>query len=126
MGGLVAQEFDNLGQDVEVVVRGHRQVGASGRPAGAIDQRRRNLVGRQNQIDQPGGDRAARHAVERGVFRVLGDHPATSLADRCEAQASVSACPRHHDTDRPVAAGCGQRMQQEVEGQTSAVTLIRL
>jgi hypothetical protein len=84
------------------------------------DQLRRHLGRRQHEVDQPGGDRAARHPIVLGGFGVLRHHHAALALDRPQPQRTIASRARQHDADRPLVLVLGQGSKEEVDRQPQA------
>ena len=94
--------------------------------AGIADQRLRDLRHRQYEIDGAGRDRALRHSVIGGLFRILGDDEPAFFANRFEPDAAIGAGSRQDDADRALAARVSQRIQEEIKGQARTVRRLRV
>ncbi len=97
-----------------------------GRGMGERGQRVRDLRRRENEVGDPRGDRAARHAVVLRFGRILHDHQAAALLDRRQAEAAVAAGAGQDDAHGPVRVVLRQGLEQEVEGQALPPWLRRL
>ena len=65
-----------------------------------FDERVRNARQRKGKVDRAGQDRASRHAVEGGLFRVLRDDEAALFLDGFQAEAAIGARSRKDHADR--------------------------
>ncbi len=118
-----AQQVDDLRQPVPRRFPSRRM---SRRARIIFENRFGNFRRRQHVIDRPGQNGVARHAVIAGLFGVLRDDQPAFFLDRLQPGAAVGAGPRKHDANRAGGKFLGQRMQQEIERQPRAVTLLRL
>ena len=84
----------------------------------------RNFRRRKHEVDRAGQDRVARHPVISRLFRFLRDHQAALLLDRLQAGTAVGAGARKDDGDGAGTEFLRQGMQQEIERQARAVTLL--
>ena len=127
VAGLGAQQNEDLFH--RVLGPGHRNGGGPGEFAegvhGVGDKLGGHLGRGQFVVHQPGGDGAARHAVEFGGNGVLDhDHAALSL-DGAHAQCAVASGAGENDADGPLALVLGERAKEEVDGQALAARLGR-
>ena len=127
MAGLGAQQDENFAQLVHGLAgqRGGGPLGLAESMGGVGNELGGHFRRRQLEIHQPGGDRAARHAVELGGLRALRhDHAALAL-DRPHAERAVTAVTGKHDADGPLVLVLRQRAEEEVDGQPLAARLGR-
>ncbi|MNV12961.1 hypothetical protein D3C71_1035880 [compost metagenome] len=80
---------------------------------------------RQDDVDHARGDGAARHGVVLGVFGLLGERDAALLLDARQPQRPVRPAARQHDADRPRGVYIGQRAEELVDGNTTALRRLR-
>jgi hypothetical protein len=99
---LRAQEGQQRGQmtvDIRLLDRlGLPHIGV----ANHIEQRLRDLLGRQYQVDDAGADRAPGHTGISSGCRVLRDGDAAFGLDEAQARRTVRAGARKNDADRPL------------------------
>ena len=87
---------------------------------GQLDQARSNVGHWQGNVDRPGADRAAGHAVVLRISGILGDRqPAVSL-DRRQAGRSVGPRSAEDDTDRAAVVHLGERPEEVVDEMASS------
>ena len=84
------------------------------------------LVGRGDDVGEPGGDGTLRHAVELGRGRVLDEREPGLLLDRAEAEGAVGAHAREDDPDALLLQVGGEGAEEEVDGETQAPRRVRL
>ncbi len=83
--------------------------------ADVIEELGGHLLDRQDVVDQPGRDGAARHAVVARGAGGLRDRETAALLDRHQAQRPVRARPREHDADPPLAPVLRQRAEEAID-----------
>ena len=103
--GLGAQKIDDL---VQALGRRDRPAGRPwDRPrrifAGVFGEGVRDLRHGKHEIDGARHDRAARHAVETGLVRILCDDEPALFLDRLQSDAAVGAGSREDDADGALA-----------------------
>ncbi len=91
---------------------------------GEVDQRRRNVRGREHQVHHVRGDGRFGHASRGGRGRILGHGQATGFSDPFEPQGAIVSRAGEHDTGRPRALGFSQRGEQVIH-QPAANLLLR-
>jgi hypothetical protein len=62
-----------------------------GMPAGALEERRWHVLGRQRMIDDAGFNRRFRHAVELRAGEILGDDQPAGVVDMRDTPGPVAA-----------------------------------
>ena len=82
------------------------------------DQSGRHFRRRHGVIDKAGGDGAARHAVELGRLRVLGDDQTVLALDGAHTERAVSAGAGKDDADGAFALVLREGAEEEIDGQT--------
>jgi hypothetical protein len=87
-------------------------------------QFRGNIRRRQNEVDQPGGDRAAGHAVELGVILVLHDNQAPELLDSPGTAGAVTAGTGQDHPHRPFTGVFCKGAKKDVDRQVEPVLLL--
>lgn len=81
---------------------------------------------RQHEVDVARGDGAAGHAVIAGLVGVLCDDQPRFFLDRPEPVAAVGSSAGENDGHGPFGIVFRERVQEEIERQTSAVAGLRL
>lgn len=80
-----------------------------------------DCVGGQHKIDNAGGDRVSRHALELGAS-VLREGDPTCGFDCLESDGSVGRCSGKNDSDRVALLILGERGQEKVDWQITRPT----
>src|ERR1700677_996747 len=83
----------------------------------------RHLRQGKYEVNGAGGDGRARHSIELGLLRILSNHNAAGDLDRPCPRATVIAGSREHDRDRALTERRRERMEQEVERHSDALTV---
>ena len=123
--GFLPDKIENLQETVFDLAIGGRfcRGGLKAKDAGAIDERVWNAGDRQGAISLSGLDRAIRHAIERGLRRVLDDDEPAPFLDRFETLASIGPSAGQHNANGVFAAILRQGPKKKIECQPCAVTL---
>lgn len=100
-----------------------RQLGAG---VAELEYLVRHEAQRQHEIDAPGCDRAARHAVVLGFVRILHDREASALTDVAQADRSVRACTCQHDANGSSIVRACQCAQEMIDGRALIAALFQL
>ena len=83
---------------------------------GIVDELPRHGLDRHDVIDQAGGRRAARHALQgRGIELGLRQRQAAVLLDGADADRAVAPDTREHDADGALATVLGQRGEEGID-----------
>ena len=85
------------------------------RVAGDLHELGGDLRWREDEIDHPGGDGGARHAVVLRGLGHLGDGDAAHCLDLAHADGPVRCRPGEDHADRPVLRGVSERAEEEVD-----------
>ena len=72
------------------------------------DKLRRDLLRRQDQVNDSGGHRGAGHAVVLGTLRLLGDSDPSHRFDFAQPDSPVGGRPGKDDANRSVLSVLGQ------------------
>jgi hypothetical protein len=90
-----------------------------------VEQTRPDLLGRQDGVDQTGGDDAARHAVELGRLRILGHQETAGVVDGHRTARAVRAGAGEDDADGVIAELLGQRTEEQIDRQGQPTRVLR-
>ena len=122
-------------QQVHRLLEGVVLVDARGTPVGldlgtrnlmdVLDDARTQGVRRQDGVDQAGGDRAARHAVEFGRLRLLGEQQTAGVVNGDRAACTVRSGAGEHHSDGLFAELLGHRGEEEVDRQGESARVLR-
>ena len=83
---------------------------------GIVDELPRHGLDRHDVIDQAGGRRAARHALQgRGIELGLRQRQAAVLLDGADADRAIAPDTREHDADGTLATVLGQRGEEGID-----------
>ena len=100
VAGLRAEEDEDFFERALRFGRGNvLEMGTIGEMRGVGDQLGRHFRRGHDVIGEPGGDGAARHAVELGRLRVLGDDQAVFALDGAHAEGAVGAGAGENNAD---------------------------
>lgn len=82
---------------------------------GDADQLGRDLLRREDEVDEAARDRGARHALVFRGFGTLRDGQAADALDVANARRAVRRRARHDHGDRAVLGGVGERAEEAVD-----------